>query len=144
MKILAPVAAFFICATFYVAYDRSRPVPPLEGFSTDFKTAQAQALKEKKPLMVVFSTEWCGYCRKLERETFPDAKVRELGKKFVKVKVDGDKERAIAEQFGVSGYPTIVFFSPDGKGQPRYLPGYLPPKEFSEVLEMAIQTYGVQ
>jgi len=47
------------------------------------------------------------------------------------VKIDAEKDTLTAQEYHVSGYPTLVMVNPDGVEIDR-LVGYLPPKEFLE------------
>ena len=47
------------------------------------------------------------------------AAVLELSAKFVCVKINADKNKALAQKLGVSGYPTIVFLNSSGKETDR-------------------------
>ncbi|CAB3289964.1 Thioredoxin [Methanocaldococcus lauensis] len=59
--------------------------------------------------IVEFTAEWCGYCKKLEPT------IEELEKEGYKViKIDIDKNRDIAEKYGIRAMPTI-FYVKDGK-----------------------------
>lgn len=84
----------------------------------------AQASREQKPLLLYFTTSWCGYCKKLEQTTWTNADVAaEINAKFIPVKVDGDKHRDLVKSLKIKGFPTIVVVTPDGREQDR-LVGY--------------------
>ena len=105
------------------------------------------AKEQGKQILIDFSTAWCGYCKKMERETFKDASVIDfVNSNFVAIKVDGDSKREIEldgftttekrltnEMYGVRGYPTFWFLEPDGAKIGKQ-PGYQPAKSFLELL----------
>lgn len=99
------------------------------SFEDGLKTAQ----KENKPLMVDFTAEWCGWCKKLDTITYQQADVLAFSKNFISVKVDCDKEPAISHKYEVRGLPTIVFMSPEGQ-KIHQVVGYRRPEDF--LLEM--------
>lgn len=88
----------------------------------------AKAKKEGKHVFIDFTTSWCGWCKKMDKETFSRPEVIDLvNKYFVPVQVDGDSQNMldidgfkITEQnltkseFGVRGYPTFWFLKSDG------------------------------
>ena len=47
-------------------------------FPGTWKQAIAKAKTENKPLFVDFYTDWCGPCKKMDKEVFTDAKVAEF------------------------------------------------------------------
>ena len=76
-----------------------------------YAVAIDKAKKENKPLFVMMSATWCGWCKKLEKETLSDATVRQSLKPFIAVKVYENDE--INRKFGYEGYPTLAFIDSD-------------------------------
>jgi thiol:disulfide interchange protein DsbD len=69
--------------------------------------------------MIDFTADWCAYCKKLDRSTFPAKEVKSEGERFVRLRAD-QTERSSADvlarqkKYSISGLPTIVFL--DGNG----------------------------
>ena len=83
--------------------------------STGFDEALDRARSEKKLLLVDVYTDWCGWCKKLDREVFADGRVGAAAKDLIAVKVNAEKGgEEIARRYRVRGYPTILFL--DGEG----------------------------
>jgi len=82
----------------------------------EYDGALATAKKEKKPVCLVFYTEWCPHCRNFS-QVFHDPKVVEKSKDFVMVHLDKDKNAEISKQYAPDGeyIPRTFFLSPDGK-----------------------------
>jgi thiol-disulfide isomerase/thioredoxin len=62
------------------------------------------------PLLVYFYTGWCPYCKKLDQELLPTEEVAQFMRSMNKVRINpeaGPDERALADQFGVRGYPSV-------------------------------------
>src|SRR5262245_52086693 len=79
-----------------------------------FDAACAAAKGEGKVVMIDFYTTWCFACKKLDHETWPDEKVRAwLLEKTVALKIDADREKALAGRLKIHAYPTIVFLKND-------------------------------
>jgi len=86
--------------------------------------ASTLAGREQKIRMFDFSAAWCGPCRILEREVFADPELSSmLNGSLIPVKImdrqreDGRNSPAVAqlqEQYGVQGFPTLVFADPSG------------------------------
>lgn len=87
------------------------------AFSTGgFDEALARARTEKRLLLVDVYTDWCGWCKKLDREVFADGRVGEAAKGLVAVKVNAEKGgEEIARRYRVRGYPTVLFLDGEGK-----------------------------
>jgi len=91
---------------------------PVAGYciswSNDLSRGIGDAKSKHKPIMVDFYTSWCGWCKKLDQDTYSNTKVRNLSQKFICVKVDGDKSPNLISKYQIRGYPTIVFLDPAG------------------------------
>lgn len=100
------------------------------AWQRSFETGAALAKQQNKNIMIDFSTSWCGWCTKLDEETFCDPKVRAwVNKYFVAVKIDGDKDKVLQPKYGVRGYPNIVFTDAEGN-KLHQIRGFLPAASF--------------
>jgi len=98
----------------------------------DLDAALRRAGAEKKIVMVDFYTDWCGWCRQLDRTTLADTKVRSALSRVVPVKLDAERGgQQAAARFSVDGYPTLVFLNASGAEIGR-IPGYLEAGPFLE------------
>lgn len=91
------------------------------------------ARQENKPIMVDFYTDWCGWCKKLDQDTYSNPEVQELAEEFVCVKVDGDSDRSSVSRYGIRGYPTILFLDSNGEEIDRNV-GYAGPDELAQMM----------
>src|SRR4029078_9147106 len=117
MKCLLPALLVVVLAVPATAEDPAKlPNKDTAFRALTYDKAIEAAKKEKKIVMVDFSTSWCGFCKKLDAETFSNHKVKSfLKEKTIAIKVDGDKEKALVAKYKVPGYPTLVFVDGDGK-----------------------------
>ena len=112
----------------------------------------ASAKIGSKLYFVDFYTSWCGYCKKMDRETFSDPTVAKILNQYyypVKFNAEGTNTfvwfettykpatagRSRIHDFakGVQGYPTFVLFTADGKHF-QSIPGYVAAKDFTVIL----------
>jgi len=101
---------------------------PFQDRSLD--AALEKAAAEKKVVMIDFYTTWCGPCKMLDKQTWPDKDVRTwIDEHAIALKVDAEKKRDLAKRFKVRAYPTIVFVKPDGT-QLDSIVGFRGPKDF--------------
>ncbi|MBS3809428.1 MAG: DUF255 domain-containing protein [Desulfobacterales bacterium] len=82
-----------------------------------------------------FYTDWCGYCRKMEQDTFSDSEViAYLNANFVPIKIDAEDKPKIAEKFGADRFPFNWFI--DGETtRIGSRPGFIPPQLMVYILE---------
>ena len=108
------------------------------GWTTNYQKAVAQAKAEKKLVMLDFTgSDWCGWCMKLNKEVFSQAKFKEYAaKNLVLVEVDFPQQKPqsddlkkqneqLQDKFHIEGYPTIIVLNGDGKkvGELGYMEG---------------------
>ncbi len=87
-----------------------------------------------KSVVVYFHADWCTYCVRMQKETFSHESVIDfMNNKVVAVKVDVDKERNIAREFGVRGLPATVLLMRNGE-KVGPMPGFISPKNYLAML----------
>ena len=141
---------FFIAAVLVLPYSYS--------FAQSHTFAEALKLAKEQDKMIVVDvfTDWCGWCKKMDKESYNNSEIKKLVKEnFILVRLDAEgsgtnkykgkqyKDSELASYFQVTGYPTTVFLDSDGKvieftyDKYKYksLPGYYTADEFKKVLE---------
>ena len=99
-------------------------------FKGDLESAAAVAGERDSLLMLKFYTDWCNWCRRLEKETFSDREVRKQLRNVVAVRINAEQEgKELARRYDVDSYPTIVFTNAEGDEIDRII-GYLTPEQF--------------
>jgi tetratricopeptide (TPR) repeat protein len=81
-----------------------------------------------KPILLALETEWCGWCKKLDADTWPAEAVVAKAAEFECAKVDPEKTKG-AERYDDGSYPRILFLTAEGDVL-KEVGGYLPPEEF--------------
>jgi thioredoxin-related protein len=105
----------------------------------DVDAAFALAKAETKPVFVYWGAKWCPPCNQVRATLFNRQDFIERSRAFVPVYVDGDSPGAqkLGSRFKVSGYPTMVLFSPQGTELTR-LPGEVEPDRYTQVLTLGM------
>jgi thiol:disulfide interchange protein len=83
--------------------------------------ALERARKERKPVVLLFSTDWCVPCKKLARDALSNERVKTLLDRCVFLAFDADKESELAQRMGVEGLPDLRFLKPDGTPLKRFV-----------------------
>jgi protein disulfide-isomerase len=111
---------------------------PNDTWLTDFSAAKQQAASENKKLLLDFTgSDWCGYCKLLDAEVLNTAGFKNFAKDYILVRIDFPRSTelspalkqqndALAQQFQVSGYPTLIALNSSGREitrQTGYEPG---------------------
>ncbi len=90
-----------------------------------------EVIRSRQPVVVDFYADWCSPCRILA-PVFQKLSEEYAGRlKFAKVNVE--EETPLADRFGISGIPALVFFK-DGAIVDSAV-GLLPPGELMEKLD---------
>lgn len=139
---LVVLVAVLALAGLMRAAEESKPAENRVAWHTNLKEALAIARKEKKVLLLDFTgSDWCGWCMKLDKETYSTAEFAALVKdKAVLVTVDFPQSKpqseeikkqnaALQEKYKIEGFPNAVFVTTDGKELGR-IDGYQPKDEW--------------
>jgi thiol-disulfide isomerase/thioredoxin len=84
-----------------------RPAPATGWYLEDLPDAVAQSRREGKDLLVIFTADWCGPCRRLKRDL---AGAEAFRRDVLVCVVDCDKQRALSDLHGVQGIPDLRLY----------------------------------
>jgi thioredoxin-related protein len=118
-----------------------------------FDEGSSTALQQKKKLLVDVYTNWCTWCKKMDKEVYADERViRSISSNFVVVKLNAESDKKLnyqgsnmsemdfARSVGVTGYPTTLFFDENLKPITS-LPGYVTAETFVDILNYIGQNH---
>ncbi|MDY6865937.1 MAG: thioredoxin domain-containing protein [Halobacteriota archaeon] len=115
-------------------------VPSVQAESIEwhmYEEGMALANEENKPVMIDFYADRCGWCVKLDDETYMDPEVIATSKEFVNIKVDTDVDYKLTLVYGVENLPTIVFTNPNGEEMYRVV-GFRDGDIFNKIMKAVI------
>jgi thioredoxin-related protein len=125
----------------------------------DFNTGLAQAQQTGKLAVIDCYTDWCGWCKVMDKKTFSDPKIIErINEKYIAIKFNpekpgkyfaGSNDSLSGRQLLMalsnnkpSGYPTFFFFVPQD-AKLFQLPGYQDVNQFGATMNN-IEKYQAQ
>ncbi len=92
----------------------------------------SMAKESEKLIFVDAYTTWCGPCKKMSKEIFPQKEVGNYyNDQFINVKMDMEKGEGLnlAQEYNVRAYPTLLFINAEGVLVHR-IAGYMVAEEF--------------
>jgi len=112
-------------------YSKKETGQGLQFIEADWNKALAEAKKQNKLIFLDAYASWCGPCKLLKKNTFPDKEAGEyFNSNFINIAIDMEKGDgpALAEKYGVNAYPTLIITDANGKII-TYTQGYIKPKQ---------------
>jgi len=133
-----------------------KPSPNAEHLQwMSLSEATASLQKEKRPVLIDLYTDWCGWCKVMDKKTYSNKHVIQyVQDKFYPVRVNAESretlmwagksynfnpnyksnEFAIYVTQGRLEFPTTVIIPADGS-EPQAIPGYLETKDFELIVK---------
>lgn len=144
---MAVLALFSVTA--FAQNKAAAPAAAKQAKGTAFETGTlkdllAKAAKEKKYLFVDVYATWCGPCKAMANQVFPQEKVGNyFNKTFVNAKFDAEKGEGIdiAKKYNVRAYPTFLILDSKGAEVGRIVGG-ADGDEFIEKVQEALDNIG--
>ena len=137
MKIPISVALFALFVFF-----ANCSITKAQQFHPHLSTALAASHQTKKPVIAVFSANWCAPCKKMLKEVYPSQKIAPFHDKFIWAYLDVDHavNQHIMTELKVSSVPQLAFIGTDGLPIAQ-IAGYKSPDELSTILAVVQQQH---
>ena len=125
---------FGVLLLLVLVFSASLPVAA-QSWASNLQTALKSAAKANKLLLVDFTADWCGWCKKLETDVFNKSEFKTYVKtRYQLVRLNADKYKDLVAKYKVTGFPTILVLSSKGVEVKRIV-GYLKLKDFMKKLK---------
>lgn len=108
---------------------------------TSLSEALRQATAQKKLVIAYLYADWCPWCKRMDRETWPDPGVIAEARKHVLLRLNGEKDPdgvSLRERMMARGFPAILLLNADGSEFDR-ISGFLQPEAFLERLRASLE-----
>ena len=139
-QLTAVIAVFLLLAVLPAAIPAGVDTTKIQWLS--YEEGLARAKEADKPVLVNFTASWCGWCKKMKKETFSDpAVIAYVNDHYLPVMVDTQKEQALAAMYAVRSVPMILFLTSEGQ-KLTLLPGYVEaPRLLNIISFIATESY---
>ena len=66
------------------------------------------AFDQDKKTLLIFSADWCAYCKMAERDMYNNHKLSEIVKKYNIIELDYDVDKDVVNGYNIKTIPTFV------------------------------------
>jgi thioredoxin-related protein len=104
---------FFLVAISFNAQSKTG----IQFQTKNLEEAKKLAQQENKLIFIDLYTTWCGPCKLMKKNTFPNPELGEFfNKNFISLYIDAEKEGTeLAKKFKIVNYPSFLFLDQNGE-----------------------------
>jgi YHS domain-containing protein/thioredoxin-related protein len=138
------VGSFALCFLVLFGFEfstsnASEEAPKTIDWRSEYNSAYFEAKDAKRLIWLQFTGPWCPNCRRMERDSFPQAKiVARTRESFVPVKLRSDTNEELTVQFNLTGLPATVIIDPSNQAILALHQGYLGPEDLDTIFAEAV------
>lgn len=111
-KILITLTILFVIAVTSAITMAFTPKKNLKPSDYTIGVSYEQAIKDKKPFIALFYTDWCGYCIRFMPKYKTINDIYKGRYNFVMINVENPKYEKVVEDYMIGGFPTIYIIDP--------------------------------
>jgi thiol:disulfide interchange protein len=130
----------------FVFYGLYQSVPGRLGWESDYEDALGEAQSRDQLVLAYLYTDWCGYCKKMDAETFRDSDlIDEMSDNYVWLRLNAETQEdgvRLQRKFGITAYPCTVIMDQTGAELDR-IEGFVPVGRFREAVKNASKARNV-
>jgi len=144
-RVFAPLMLTVFCCPAVAQPTQPAQVRKPKLFSqTSIEKGWKSATQRKQPMLVMFTSDNCRYCKKMLAETYGHPKIEQLlAGRTQTVLAHADDYEALVKKLGIRGYPSSVLVSPTGDVL-DFMEGYVPPEDFAKRVVPLLRTQARQ
>ena len=106
---------------------------------TSIENGWKRSLQQKQPMLVMFTSDNCKFCKKMLAETYGHPAIEQMLSAHTQtVLAHKNNYEALVKKLNIRGYPSSVLISPKGDVL-EFVEGFLPPKKFAERVVPVLQ-----
>lgn len=94
-----------------------------------YEDAIKESERTRKPVLLFFTADWCGYCQKMKNNTMNDEKVKDILKNYIVFYIDVDKNNDLSKKYYIKSLPTCIITNHQEKNI-KNKKGYSGPVDF--------------
>lgn len=152
---ILPIFLLFLFGSFTPPKGENKTEKATELKWYNWNEGYPMAVKSNKIVLVDLYTSWCGWCKRMDKDTYTNEDVVSfINKKFVPIKlnpevdgkykidsltVTGPQLMGMLTNNQSTGYPTIVFIYTKNR-EIEIMPGYQDAANFKATLEKVVET----
>ena len=122
----------------------AKPRQPQLFSQTSIEKGWQQATQQQQPMLVMFTSDHCVYCKKMLAETYGHPGIqRMLAVNTQTVLAHADDYPGLIKKLGIRGYPSSVLVSPKGDVL-EFMEGFVPPKDFVKRVSPLLKAHARQ
>ena len=111
---------------------------------TSIEKGWKRATQQRRPMLVMFTSDNCMYCKKMLTETYGHPAIeRMLAANTQTVLAHADDYQGLVKKLGIRGYPSSVLISPKGDVL-DFMEGFVPPKDFAKRVSPLLKEHARQ